>query len=170
MRTAFQLVSLTAMRLLLLVLLWTPLTLLEPMPLAAFTWRADVGGAVYSSPIFSPSGDVYVSSYDGNMYSIAANGSRTWRVFLGPLYYSPLFVQHAIASAVSRSPLRSTTEFQYGAKSGSEFSKLFAGYNNGGGGLGVVASVGTDGRVLSQNTFTYGSLQCGPQYPPPHRL
>jgi outer membrane protein assembly factor BamB len=122
---------------LLLVFLWSS------MPIAAITWRADVGGAVYSSPVFSPSGALYVSSYDGNLYSIAANGSRAWRIFLGPLYYSPLFVQHAYAS---------------------ESPKILAGYNIGGGSLGVVASVSTEGRLLSRDSFGAGSLQCAPQH------
>ena len=129
---------------LLLVFLWSS------MPIAAITWRADVGGAVYSSPVFSPSGALYVSSYDGNLYSIAANGSRVWRIFLGPLYYSPLLVQYAgMAEAVPHA---------------SEFPKILAGYNIGGGGLGVVASVSTEGRLLSRDSFGVGSLQCAPQH------
>jgi outer membrane protein assembly factor BamB len=127
---------------LLLVFLWSF------MPIAAITWRADVGGAVYSSPVFSPSGALYVCSYDGNLYSIAANGSRVWRIFLGPLYYSPLFVQ-GMAEAVPHA---------------SESPKILAGYNIGGGGLGVVASVSTEGRLLSRDSFGAGSLQCAPQH------
>ena len=124
---------------------------------AAIAWRADVGGAVYSSPVFSASGDLYVSSYDGNLYSIAANGSRTWRVFLGPLYYSPLFVQD---SRISNHPPRGTN----GSESGTDFPKVFAGYNIGGGGLGVVAGISSTGQLLSRDAFGVGSLQCAPQY------
>jgi outer membrane protein assembly factor BamB len=126
---------------------------------AAITWRADVGGAVYSTPVFSPSGDLYVSSYDGNIYSIAANGSQTWRVFLGPLYYSPLFVQDSRISDAMHSPHGSN-----GSESGTDFSKVFAGYNIGGGGLGVVAGISSAGQLLFRDTFGVASLQCAPQY------
>ncbi len=132
-------------------------TCAAPMAVAAITWRADVGGAVYSSPVFSSSGDLFVSSYDGYLYSIAANGSRTWRVFLGPLYYSPLFVQN---SRTSGHFPRGTN----GSESGSDFPKVFAGYNIGGGGLGVVAAISSTGQLLFRDTFGVGSLQCAPQY------
>jgi outer membrane protein assembly factor BamB len=128
-----------------------------PIAAANITWRADVGGAVYSSPVFSASGDLFVSSYDGHLYSIAANGSRTWRVLLGPLYYSPLFVQD---SRLSDHFPRGTN----GSESGTDFPKVFAGYNIGGGGLGVVAAISGTGQLLFRDTFGIGSLQCGPQY------
>jgi outer membrane protein assembly factor BamB len=126
---------------------------------AAFTWRANVGGAVYATPVFSASGDLYVSSYDGNVYSIASNGSRTWRVFLGPLYYSPLFVQDSRISDPAHFP-RGTN----GSVSDTDFSKVFAGYSIGGGGLGVVAGISSTGQLLFRDTFGVGSLQCAPQY------
>ena len=117
------------------------------IPIAAITWRVDVGGAVYSSPVFSPSGALYVSSYDGHLYSIAANGSRAWRILLGPLYYSPLFVhgENMTDDQALSSP------------------KVLVGFNVGGGGLGVVASVSTEGQLLSRDNFGVGSLQCAPQ-------
>lgn len=141
----------------LLLSLYLFCTAAAPIAVAAITWRADVGGAVYSSPVFSASGDLYVSSYDGNLYSIAANGSRTWRVFLGPLYYSPLFVPY---SKISDHFPRSSN----GSESGTDFPKVFAGYNTGGGGLGVVAGISSTGQLLSRDAFGVGSLQCAPQY------
>jgi outer membrane protein assembly factor BamB len=114
------------------------------MPAAAVAWRVDVGGAVYSSPVFSPTGDLYVSSYDGYLYSVTANGLRTWRIFLGPLYYSPFVVQDEI----------------------SESFTILAGYSMGGEGLGVVARVSSEGQLVSRDSFAVGSLQCAPQYLP----
>jgi outer membrane protein assembly factor BamB len=141
----------------LLLFLFLFCTSAAPIAVSAITWRADVGGAVYSSPVFSALGDLYVSSYDGNLYSIAANGSRTWRVSLGPLYYSPLFVQD---SRTSNHFPRGTN----GSDSGTDFPKVFAGYNIGGGGLGVVAAISSTGQFLFRDTFRVGSLQCAPQY------
>lgn len=138
-------------------------TCAAPIAAAAITWRADVGGAVYSTPVFSASGELYVSSYDGNLYSIAANGSRTWRVFLGPLYYSPLFVQDSRISDAMHSARGSNGSVSL-ERSGSDFPKVFAGYNIGGGGLGVVAGISSVGQLLFRDTFGVGSLQCAPQY------
>jgi outer membrane protein assembly factor BamB len=138
-------------------------TYAAPIAAAAITWRADVGGAVYSTPVFSASGDLYVSSYDGNLYSIAANGSRTWRVFLGPLYYSPLFVQDSRISDAKRSARGSNGSVSL-ERSSSDYPKVFAGYSIGGEGLGVVAGISSAGKLLFRDTFGVGSLQCAPQY------
>jgi len=106
-----------------------------------------VGGAVYSRSVFSPSGALYVSSYDGHLYFITANGSRAWRILLGPLYYSPLFVHG-----------KNMTDDQALSS-----PKVLVGFHVGGGGLGVVASVSTEGRLLSRDNVGVGSLQCAPQ-------
>ena len=51
-----------------------------------------------------------------------------------------------------------------GSESGTDFPKVFAGYNTGGGGLGVVAGISSTGQLLSRDAFGVGSLQCAPQY------
>ena len=112
------------------------------IPAAAVAWRADVGGAIYSSPVFAATGDVFASSYDGNLYSIAANGSRLWRLFLGPLYYSPFIVQDKLSDSFA----------------------ILAGYSLEGDGLGAVATISSQGQLVSRDSFAVGSLQCAPQY------
>lgn len=42
-------------------------------------WRVSLGGPIAGSPIVGPDGTVYVTSHDGHLYAIDANGKQRWK-------------------------------------------------------------------------------------------
>jgi len=59
--------------------LWVASSFASSAELGDVIWEFETGDSVVSSPTFDSSGNVYVGSQDGYVYSVDANGQQRWR-------------------------------------------------------------------------------------------